>query len=828
MSANPSFNPWPGLTAYTELDKDVFFGRKREIQELLRLIEDDTLTTLFGRSGLGKTSILRAGIIPGLLESSFFPVLMRIDYSDLSPHPVDQVKAVVLKAAKDAEVDLDNLPEKMDGLTLWEFFHSVEFWSKRKDPLEPVLIFDQFEEVFTLGRGLAQAGAFLEQLADLAENRIPTALGERARQSNERLSFTDKGRTPKIVLSLREDYVSRLDSLSSLLPSIMLNRFDLQPLNVERAVEVVLGAGKSWVTEDVARYIVKVVGGGGAYTQTDASAPVSRAEEIEPAYLSVMCHEIYERMVVLGREKIDSELVAQEQGDILEGLYNRSFEGLSPQTRAIVEDRLLSPAGFRISVPLADMEDVPSGEIETLENRRLLRIENRFGTRQVELSHDLLTRIVRNNRDSRREREARDSATRQRKELRRKLIRAQIAAVSLSLLFLGIIVYYYGWIRPYTAYYKNFSRRFGSTYGSIYPYGRLSEAATKHRSLSLKIIRKGWFGKVQEMSAVDSLGNLTPNNKIGTLFTSSGAASCSTEKECQWEFIYDKKDRIVYEVSRDRFGRMVRGFVYSPHNEASVNESKGMFVGPDGYPQPQLTSGAEYADITYDTNGYEIKQMFTDRQGEAAPGPDDAFGRRFEYDTLGRKVKVISLDAKEQPMNDNVGNAIAWDKYDKEDNIIEERALDKEGKPILINEGFAIVKLKYDQWGNLIEGSFFDAHDKPLLNEKMGGVHIVKPRYDDRGNETGASFYGLKEDPVEGHFNNDSTNFHEEKMTYDGKNRLLSLSLFDIIGRKLTNQEGWHKVLYTYDDKGFISETSYFDAEGHKTPGGIPQGEVRE
>ena len=83
-------NPWPGLFWYTEEQASLFFGREAETQELLRLIQRETLTVLFGRSGLGKTSLLRAGVFPRLRPDGYFPVVLRLDYSPHAASPVEQ------------------------------------------------------------------------------------------------------------------------------------------------------------------------------------------------------------------------------------------------------------------------------------------------------------------------------------------------------------------------------------------------------------------------------------------------------------------------------------------------------------------------------------------------------------------------------------------------------------------------------------------------------------------------------------------------------------------------------------------------------------------
>jgi hypothetical protein len=81
-----SENPWRGLDYYREEDRDLFFGRKHETAQLLRLIQREALTIFFGRSGSGKTSLLRAGVIPELRELAYFPVALRFDWSEPGLH----------------------------------------------------------------------------------------------------------------------------------------------------------------------------------------------------------------------------------------------------------------------------------------------------------------------------------------------------------------------------------------------------------------------------------------------------------------------------------------------------------------------------------------------------------------------------------------------------------------------------------------------------------------------------------------------------------------------------------------------------------------------
>src|SRR6187549_4192674 len=85
-------HPWLGLASFTEETRAYFYGREDEVAELGRRVQRKLLTILFGQSGLGKTSILRAGIVPRLKPEGYCPVYVRIDYSPESPEPSEQIK----------------------------------------------------------------------------------------------------------------------------------------------------------------------------------------------------------------------------------------------------------------------------------------------------------------------------------------------------------------------------------------------------------------------------------------------------------------------------------------------------------------------------------------------------------------------------------------------------------------------------------------------------------------------------------------------------------------------------------------------------------------
>ncbi|HEY4908917.1 MAG TPA: hypothetical protein VIJ73_05420, partial [Methylomirabilota bacterium] len=97
-------NPWPGLAAFTEAQQAYFFGRDEEAGEVLRRVKRKTLTVLFGMSGLGKTSLLQAGVFPKLRRDGYLPVYVRLDYQDGAPDLSAQIKTELARALEAADL----------------------------------------------------------------------------------------------------------------------------------------------------------------------------------------------------------------------------------------------------------------------------------------------------------------------------------------------------------------------------------------------------------------------------------------------------------------------------------------------------------------------------------------------------------------------------------------------------------------------------------------------------------------------------------------------------------------------------------------------------
>ena len=435
-------NPWLGLASYTEETRAYFYGREEEVAELARRVQRKLLTVLFGQSGLGKTSILRAGLVPRLRAQGYCPVYVRVDYGRDSPEPAEQIKEAISRTARHSgQWTQEGVASQ--GESPWEFLHHRDdvLRDEAGTTLIPLLIFDQFEEIFTLAQsdefGRARAARFIEELADLVENRPPKALEEKLDRDDAAAERFDFGRSDyRVLIALREDYLAPLESLKKAMPSISQNRLRLAPMTGTQALSAVLLPGRKLVSEEVAAAIVRFVAGG---------AELANAE-VEPSLLSLICRELNDTRLSQGRSEISLDLLAGSHATILSNFYERALADQPPAVRQIVEEDLLTSSGYRENVAEERVlsrfkaAGADPATLATLVNRRLLRIEERLDVRRVELTHDVLCPVVKASRDLRHEREAREETEKMLAAQRDRELAARNALVRARQVATGCIV----------------------------------------------------------------------------------------------------------------------------------------------------------------------------------------------------------------------------------------------------------------------------------------------------------------------------------------------------------------------------------------------------
>jgi tetratricopeptide (TPR) repeat protein len=451
-------NPWPGLRAFGENDRDFFFGREREGAELLSLIQRAPVVVLYGQSGLGKTSLLQAGLFPKLKVLNFFPVRVRFDHGDDAPPLARQITLAVAEELDRAQI---TGPRPVPGETLWEYFHrrDVDFWGPRNRLLTPVIVLDQFEEIFTLGhrseKSNARVAEFQKELEAVLEHRPPDAVRERLEADPDKaLHYDLKRQAVKFVITLREDFLADLDPWRERMPSLLPDRFRLERMTGEQALEVVQRAGSDVVDPAVARDIVDFV----STSRIKRSSSLLEQRDVDPALLSVVCDGLNLSRISRGKTRITADLLTAEREEIMKDFYGRTFQDVDPRVRDWVEDRLLTSSGYRDRAALDDATKLglPEADFDVLVNRRLLHREERSGVLWLELTHDSLTdpasrsRAVREQRMQAEAAKEREKAAAEREaQVRSKLRRTQLLVAGFGLLLIVALIESYAVWRQY-------------------------------------------------------------------------------------------------------------------------------------------------------------------------------------------------------------------------------------------------------------------------------------------------------------------------------------------------------------------------------------------
>ena len=177
-------NPYKGLRAFEEGDAQDFFGREELVDELVKRLGHTRFLAVVGPSGSGKSSVVRAGLIPAIRRGAI-PGSEGWHIADMFPgaHPLDGLEAALLRAAPDPPASvMDQLERDEQGL------HHAVLRLLPSDGSELVLVIDQFEELFTLVEDEAARTHFLGSIEAAA---------------------TDPRSRLRVVVTLRADFYDR-------------------------------------------------------------------------------------------------------------------------------------------------------------------------------------------------------------------------------------------------------------------------------------------------------------------------------------------------------------------------------------------------------------------------------------------------------------------------------------------------------------------------------------------------------------------------------------------------------------------------------------------
>lgn len=159
--AGSAVNPFKGLRPFGEDDAAIFFGRERLVAEVIRCISNDTrLVALVGPSGSGKSSVVRAGVIPAIRKGGADgDAAWLVAQMVPGPHPFAELEVALLRSSLDAP---DTLREQLAVPETGLLRAALRVLPDADTRL--LLIIDQFEELFMLVDDDAMRSRFLTQL----------------------------------------------------------------------------------------------------------------------------------------------------------------------------------------------------------------------------------------------------------------------------------------------------------------------------------------------------------------------------------------------------------------------------------------------------------------------------------------------------------------------------------------------------------------------------------------------------------------------------------------------------------------------------------------
>ncbi|HLP47162.1 MAG TPA: WD40 repeat domain-containing protein, partial [Candidatus Kapabacteria bacterium] len=397
-------NPFKGLHSYEEKDQDDFSGRELDESNLFSLVTANAHVMVYGKSGIGKTSLLHAGLFPTLRKHHFLPVSIRLNYSSSSSLKKQIIEKIQeeLKNHDIREMDTDMVTPTDSfryGEILWKYFQRVEYVDVDGKSWTIVLVLDQFEEIFTIGRNHPEREKLPDELYSLVENKV-------------------KNSKIRVVLGLREDYLPQMDWLKEQVPSLSQVTFRVCPLNEEQA-RLVMSIYPDFQNTNIQDNILYHF-----YTTNTTVA------EVEPSILSLLCYQMYEKGITSLSEK--------DKDTILSDFYDEELRKIpnSQQLAEFIETKLLTDGGFRTPFYLASNHPL-RGALEEAVNRRILR-KVYYGVREyVEIIHDVLVPVIKQRMELRlKEKQVREENLR-----RRQMLYKSISLVGLLFIFLGIYAF---------------------------------------------------------------------------------------------------------------------------------------------------------------------------------------------------------------------------------------------------------------------------------------------------------------------------------------------------------------------------------------------------
>lgn len=362
--------PYRGLEKFEEEHARFFFGREAITQHLVETLRSTRFLTVLGPSGSGKSSLVRAGLIPRL-KAGIFPESSKWTYITITPgsDPIEEVSLhLPLGDRRDIEL-LDTLRSDQRGLHL----HVRRLLKDQPRQMRVFLLIDQFEETFTLCQDHSKRQQFIDNIRFAA--------------------MSVEGQLV-IVLAMRADFMARASEYTELAELMSGHQFVVSPMD-----EVEL---KSAI-EDPAQLV-------GLSFEDGLVSRIVREVGREPGALPLLEHTLLQLCEKRSDENVMTAQAYDELGGVQGALAKRAdeiYRSFSPEQQAITRRimlRLTQPGEgtedtrrrATMSELIVDSDEIPVVEsvIKALTDARLLttnRVEE-LEKRIIDVSHEALIR----------------------------------------------------------------------------------------------------------------------------------------------------------------------------------------------------------------------------------------------------------------------------------------------------------------------------------------------------------------------------------------------------------------------------------------------------
>jgi HEAT repeat protein len=380
-------DPFIGLEPFTEAESDRFFGREAQTRILVHKIRANKLTLLVAASGVGKSSLLEAGVKRALRKQGGHALLsFRTWYGD----PLAELKAALAAEGRPA---LDQGQPLAVLLRLHALIGG-----------KPLILFlDQFEELFNYQCLTGRLAPLVQELSEaINDHEGPAAL----------------------VISMREDFAMELNAFKPHVNSVFDNYYRLEKLDLDQAWAAMVRP----LTDRGWDYEVGADGRSLADTLLDdlghreyrerlgvqqLADPTGLPLQVEPPHLQIVCKTLWDldRADPGQRLRLATYRTAGRTNGILDGHFRRAMAGLGHDQRRLASrafDYLVGQQGTKLAYPVDELAErchakpvAMDDALAALDRARVLRRSERveFATGQTriwfELYHDVFARSVR-------------------------------------------------------------------------------------------------------------------------------------------------------------------------------------------------------------------------------------------------------------------------------------------------------------------------------------------------------------------------------------------------------------------------------------------------